>query len=124
MLENRLSSMLCFDAKLCLVYHCVLRGSRRDIKSWQRRGSRSPEVIFAELEEIVAGNETTQSMIKLYLADTRTPSESLLNGVVDISPIDAPGLNHDIIKTTAVFAHLLPHLHNQPPFQPKPRVSI
>jgi 50S ribosome-binding GTPase len=84
------------------------------------------------MEEIVAGNETTQPMIKLYfkLADTRTPSESLLNGVVDISLIDAPGLNRDSIKTTAVFAHLLPistktacfdqiktpHLHHQPLF--------
>ena len=46
---------------------------------------------IADLEEIVADNETTQPMIKLYLADTRTPSESLLNGVVDISLIDAPG---------------------------------
>ena len=44
-------------------------------------------------------------MIKLYLADTQAPSESLLNnGVVDISLIDAPGLNRDSIKTTAVFA--------------------
>ena len=60
---------------------------------------------IAELEEIVADNETAQPMIKLYLADTRAPSESLLNnGVVDISLIDAPGLNRDSIKTTAVFA--------------------
>lgn len=60
---------------------------------------------IAELEEIVADNETDQPMIKLYLADTRAPSESLLNnGVVDISLIDAPGLNRDSIKTTAVFA--------------------
>ena len=60
---------------------------------------------IADLEEIVADNETTQPMIKLYLADTRAPSESLLNnGVVDISLIDAPGLNRDSIKTTAVFA--------------------
>ena len=60
---------------------------------------------IADLEEIVADNETTQPVIKLYLADTRSPSESLLNnGVVDISLIDAPGLNRDSIKTTAVFA--------------------
>ena len=60
---------------------------------------------IADLEEIVADNETAQPMIKLYLADTRAPSESLLNnGVVDISLIDAPGLNRDSIKTTAVFA--------------------
>ena len=56
----------------------------------------------ADLEEIVG---ETQQMIKLYLADSRAPSESLLNnGVVDISLIDAPGLNRDSLKTTAVFA--------------------
>ena len=44
-------------------------------------------------------------MLKVYLADSRAPSESLLNnGVVDISLIDAPGLNRDSLKTTAVFA--------------------
>jgi mitofusin len=43
-------------------------------------------------------------MIKLYLADTRVPSELLLNnGVVNISLINAPGLNHDSLKTTALF---------------------
>lgn len=60
---------------------------------------------IADLEDIVAGNEEKQQMIKLYLADTRAPSESLLNnGVVDITLIDAPGLNRDSLKTTAVFA--------------------
>ena len=60
---------------------------------------------ISDMEEIVADNEHTQRMIKLYLADSRAPSESLLNnGVVDISLIDAPGLNRDSIKTTAVFA--------------------
>ncbi|KAG6812503.1 hypothetical protein H0H92_002502 [Tricholoma furcatifolium] len=60
---------------------------------------------IADLEEIVADDEKKQQLIKLYLADTRAPSESLLNnGVVDISLIDAPGLNRDSIKTTAVFA--------------------
>ncbi|KAF9046632.1 hypothetical protein BJ165DRAFT_1527708 [Panaeolus papilionaceus] len=60
---------------------------------------------LSELENIVADNEDTQKMIKMYLADTRAPSESLLNnGVVDISLIDAPGLNRDSLKTTAVFS--------------------
>jgi mitofusin len=58
-----------------------------------------------KLESIVADNEDSATMLKIYLADTRAPSESLLNnGVVDISLIDAPGLNRDSIKTTAVFA--------------------
>jgi mitofusin len=57
------------------------------------------------LSEIVGDNETVQKMIKVYLADSRAPSESLLNnGVVDISLIDAPGLNRDSLKTTALFA--------------------
>lgn len=61
--------------------------------------------MLTDLEEIVGANEDNQQMIKLYLADTRAPSESLLNnGVVDISLIDAPGLNRDSLKTTALFA--------------------
>ncbi|EDR13642.1 uncharacterized protein LACBIDRAFT_245630, partial [Laccaria bicolor S238N-H82] len=60
---------------------------------------------IADLEQIVADNDEHQPKIKLYLADTRAPSESLLNnGVVDISLIDAPGLNRDSLHTTAVFA--------------------
>lgn len=60
---------------------------------------------IVDLENIFGQNEDTQQMIKLYLADTRAPSESLLNnGVVDISLIDAPGLNRDSLKTTALFA--------------------
>ncbi|KAK7054383.1 mitofusin [Paramarasmius palmivorus] len=60
---------------------------------------------LSELEGIVGDNENSEQMLKLYLGDTRTPSESLLNnGVVDISLIDAPGLNRDSLKTTALFA--------------------
>ena len=81
--------------------HVVKNGLTYDIND----SSTFTRADIAELEEIIADNETTQPMIKLYLADTRAPSESLLNnGVVDISLIDAPGLNRDSIKTTAVFA--------------------
>ena len=49
---------------------------------------------IAELEEIVADKKAVQPMTRLYLADTRAPSKSLLNnGAVDISLIDVPGLN-------------------------------
>ncbi|KAJ6144940.1 hypothetical protein N7470_008835 [Penicillium chermesinum] len=49
---------------------------------------------LSELENIV-----------VYVKDARTIDESLLNnGVVDIALIDAPGLNADSLKTTAVFA--------------------
>ncbi|PGH32783.1 mitofusin [[Emmonsia] crescens] len=57
-----------------------------------------------ELESIVVDN-SKYMQCKIYLKDIRTIDESLLNnGVVDISIIDAPGLNSDSVKTTAVFA--------------------
>ncbi|KAJ3480993.1 hypothetical protein NLI96_g7974 [Meripilus lineatus] len=60
---------------------------------------------LSELDSFVSENENVQQMLKVYLSDGRSPSESLLNnGVVDISLIDAPGLNRDSIKTTALFA--------------------
>ena len=59
---------------------------------------------LADLDTIVSDNEGVQPVLKIYLADSRAPSESLLNnGVVDISLIDAPGLNRDSLKTTALF---------------------
>lgn len=61
-------------------------------------------VSLADLETIVSDNESVQPVLKMYLSDSRAPSESLLNnGVVDISLIDAPGLNRDSLKTTALF---------------------
>jgi len=81
--------------------HIVRDGNVYDIKD----ASTYTTAELSLLEDIVTDNEHTQRMIKLYLADTRAPSESLLNnGVVDISLIDAPGLNRDSLKTTAVFA--------------------
>ena len=60
---------------------------------------------LSDLEEIVSGNENGQQILKVYLCDPRSPAPSLLhNGVVNISLIDAPGLNRDSVKTTAVFA--------------------
>ncbi|ODH46833.1 hypothetical protein GX48_07095 [Paracoccidioides brasiliensis] len=57
-----------------------------------------------DLESIVVDN-SKYMQCKIYLKDIRTIDESLLNnGVVDISIIDAPGLNSDSVKTTAVFA--------------------
>jgi mitofusin len=56
------------------------------------------------LEKLVVDNDT-YTQCKIYLEDVRSIDESLLNnGVVDISIIDAPGLNSDTTKTTAVFA--------------------
>jgi mitofusin 2 len=57
-----------------------------------------------ELEKIVTDN-TKYMQCKVYVKDVRTVDESLLNnGVVDIALIDAPGLNSDTTKTTAIFA--------------------
>ena len=57
-----------------------------------------------ELEKIVVDNDR-YLQAKVYIKDTRSVDESLLNnGVVDIALIDAPGLNMDSLKTHAVFA--------------------
>ncbi|KAL2132158.1 hypothetical protein VTI74DRAFT_4140 [Chaetomium olivicolor] len=57
-----------------------------------------------DLERIVVDN-TVYMQCKVYVKDVRTIDESLLNnGVVDIALIDAPGLNMDTTKTTAIFA--------------------
>ncbi|KAK0722584.1 hypothetical protein B0T26DRAFT_703323 [Lasiosphaeria miniovina] len=57
-----------------------------------------------QLEKIVTDN-STYTQCKVYVKDVRTIDESLLNnGVVDIALIDAPGLNMDTTKTTAIFA--------------------
>ncbi|KAJ5098674.1 hypothetical protein N7532_005675 [Penicillium argentinense] len=59
---------------------------------------------MSELENIVVDN-SKYMQCKVYVKDVRTIDESLLNnGVVDIALIDAPGLNSDSLKTTAVFA--------------------
>ncbi|KAJ4424731.1 mitofusin [Gnomoniopsis sp. IMI 355080] len=57
-----------------------------------------------QLEQIVIDNES-YLMCKVYVREVRSLDESLINnGVVDIALIDAPGLNSDTTKTTAVFA--------------------
>ncbi|KAL8827531.1 MAG: hypothetical protein Q9191_003128 [Dirinaria sp. TL-2023a] len=57
-----------------------------------------------ELEKVVTDNKD-YTQCKVYVKDSRSINESLLNnGIVDISIIDAPGLNSDSLKTTAVFA--------------------
>ncbi|KAK5806379.1 hypothetical protein VI817_000637 [Penicillium citrinum] len=59
---------------------------------------------MSELENLVVDN-SKYMQCKVYVKDVRTIDESLLNnGVVDIALIDAPGLNSDSLKTTAVFA--------------------
>ncbi|PWN31706.1 uncharacterized protein FA14DRAFT_127775 [Meira miltonrushii] len=60
------------------------------------------EKIMMHAEEM---DQQDAPIVKCYCNDTRATQESLLrNGVVDISLIDAPGLNRDSLKTTALFA--------------------
>ncbi|KAH6957191.1 transmembrane GTPase fzo1 [Fusarium avenaceum] len=59
---------------------------------------------FEHLAEIVS-DDTKYHQCKVYVRDTRTTNKSLLNnGTVQITLIDAPGLNSHNAKTTAVFA--------------------
>lgn len=70
------------------------------------RNDESTYHVFAlkQLEDIVVDSERYWAC-KIYIKDIRTVDQSLLNnGVVDIALIDAPGLNNDSLKTTAIFA--------------------
>lgn len=76
------------------------------IGSTYNRHDESTYTVFAltDLEKIVVDNDHF-SQCKVYIKDIRDVDESILNnGVVDIALIDAPGLNADSLKTTAVFA--------------------
>ncbi|KAF2182010.1 hypothetical protein K469DRAFT_637449 [Zopfia rhizophila CBS 207.26] len=76
------------------------------IGSQYNRHDESTYTVFSlrDLEKIVTDNEHF-TQCKIYIRDIRSVDESLLNnGVVDIALIDAPGLNADSVKTTAVFA--------------------
>lgn len=62
-------------------------------------------VPIAELENFISENEDEKRKVKIYLEDKNSQAQSLLNnGVVDISLIDAPGLNKDTNQTTAIFS--------------------
>jgi GTPase SAR1 family protein len=74
-------------------------------KTYKRSDERTYRVFgLQDLEKIVIDNEKW-SQCKIYIKDIRSVDQSLLsNGVVDIALIDAPGLNHDSVITTANFA--------------------
>ncbi|KAK0553692.1 mitofusin [Tilletia horrida] len=62
-----------------------------------------------DLEQIVSDAEDLPAdeapILKCYALDARETHASFLrNGLVDIALIDAPGLNRDSVKTTALFA--------------------
>lgn len=80
--------------------HAVLMG-----KIYDRSDEGTYEVFdLKDLEDLVYEAEK-YSLLKVYVDDERPPDQSLLrNGVVDISLIDAPGLNLDSYQTTQLFS--------------------
>ncbi|SPO30388.1 related to FZO1 - GTP-binding protein, required for biogenesis of mitochondria [Ustilago trichophora] len=79
-----------------------LKYSSRDESTFTRHTLQEIEQIVAEAEEV---SPEDAPILKCYARDTRATQDSLLkNGIVDIALIDAPGLNRDSLKTTALFA--------------------
>ena len=71
--------------------------------TYTRRSLDELEAIFAEEED--KEDESEPPVLKCFCLNAREVHESLLhNGAVDIALIDAPGLNQDSVKTTALFA--------------------
>ncbi|KAF2005561.1 mitochondrial fusion GTPase protein [Amniculicola lignicola CBS 123094] len=95
----------------CEVLHYSMNGSIEEVHavpigSTYNRNDESTYTVFGleDLEKIVSDNDHF-TQCKIYVRDVRPVDESLLNnGVVDIALIDAPGLNADSVKTTAIFA--------------------
>lgn len=57
-----------------------------------------------DLEQLVYESDK-YSLLKIYVLDKRTAERSLLgNNIIDVSLIDAPGLNMDSYQTTQVFS--------------------
>lgn len=74
----------------------------QDDSTFTRHTLEEIEQIVAEAEEV---SPEDAPILKCYARDTRATQDSLLkNGIVDIALIDAPGLNRDSLKTTALFA--------------------
>lgn len=82
---------------------------RKDVQYDAANESTYTKHAVEDIEDIVAKAEECSPedapLLKCYCSDTRSTQQSLLrNGVVDIALIDAPGLNRDSLKTTALFA--------------------
>lgn len=74
-----------------------------NLSTYTRRSLDELEAIFAEEED--KEDESEPPVLKCFCLNAREVHESLLhNGAVDIALIDAPGLNQDSVKTTALFA--------------------
>ncbi|RPD54674.1 hypothetical protein L226DRAFT_535823 [Lentinus tigrinus ALCF2SS1-7] len=96
----------------CEVHDAAENGGKEEVHVLKAGTAYSPQdettftrATLADLDSIVSENEDESQVLKVYLSDPRDPQASLLsNGVVDISLIDAPGLNRDNTHTTRVFA--------------------
>jgi len=73
--------------------------------SYSRLDERTYQTYPLEQLDDIVDDSVSWAQVKVYVDDNRSIDQSLLrNGVVDIALIDAPGLNLDSLKTTAVFA--------------------
>ena len=96
----------------CEVHDATENGGKEEVHVLKAGTTYSPKdestfsrATLADLDSIVSENEDESQVPKVYLSDPRDPQASLLsNGIVDISLIDAPGLNRDNTHTTRVFA--------------------
>ena len=96
----------------CEVHDATENGGKEEVHVLKAGTTYSPKdestfsrATLADLDSIVSENEDESQVLKVYLSDPRDPQASLLsNGIVDISLIDAPGLNRDNTHTTRVFA--------------------
>ena len=71
---------------------------------YDRKDKASYDIFGVDDLERLVDEADVYSSVKIYVSDSRKDATLLRNGVVDIALIDAPGLNMDSIKTTAVFA--------------------
>ncbi|KAI5807073.1 hypothetical protein EDC01DRAFT_12306 [Geopyxis carbonaria] len=79
--------------------HAIPNGS-----TYNRNDESTYDVYTLDKLDDVVVDEEKYHQAKVYVEDVRSIDQSLLrNGVVDIALIDAPGLNSDSMKTTAVF---------------------
>ncbi|KAK0531621.1 mitofusin [Tilletia horrida] len=85
--------------------HVLQRGveyNPHDAATFERKTIEDLEQIVVDAEDLAAEDAP---ILKCYALDARETNASFLrNGLVDIALIDAPGLNRDSVKTTALFA--------------------
>ncbi|BGP26192.1 transmembrane GTPase fzo1 [Rhodotorula toruloides] len=83
----------------------------RDVEKYDRSNAATFDVFSLEQVYDVQDTGDEYQIVKAYVHDGRAPTSEdepnpsfIKNGLVDISLIDAPGLNRDTLSTTALFA--------------------